>query len=79
MKQSALNDICPSDPCPRSSGNPMGVKVERLYEAEGKENTKETRPLNQHEQSSHDLTETKAACPETAGSALGFQFSVFFF
>lgn len=57
----------------------MGVKVGRLCEAEGKEDTKETSPLNHHEQSSHGLTETKAARPGTSGSALSLQCSSIFY
>lgn len=60
----ALNEIFPSNPSLKGSGNPMEEEAEGVRETKGMEDTRKTRPHKIPEQSSYELTETEAATTE---------------
>lgn len=77
----------PSNFSHKSSGNPIEEAETNNVKAREMEDTKKTRPLSHHDQSSYDLTQTEVPCTRSALHKLypvlcaqiyyGFQFSIF--
>lgn len=57
-EHSLLHGMFPSSPSTQVSGNPTQEEMERVWEPEGLEDTEKARPINQHEQNTHELRET---------------------
>lgn len=69
LEYSALNGMLPSNPSHHSSGKLVEEEAGRdSIEAREMEDTKKTRPLNQHDQRSYDPTDTEPACPGPASN-----------
>lgn len=60
LEYSTLSGMSLSNSSPQNSGNSTEAESERVKEM--MEDSEKTSTLNQHEQSSHKLTETKAEC-----------------
>lgn len=72
LEHVALNGMSPLNTSPRSLGDTMEDDAERVQEKDGLEDTKNRSP-SQHDQSSYELTETKAVCTgptQVSGNAL---------
>lgn len=61
-QHSALNGMSPSNPSPQGPGKPSEEEAERLWEPEGMEDAKETRPSRHIRTDTHMNSEPVAAC-----------------
>jgi hypothetical protein len=71
LEHSALNEMSPSNPSPQCSGNPKRRRQEESETQRGWTRPRKQGLPSQQDQSSHDLTETGAACAGLHGSATG--------